>query len=107
MDFPTLIWLAATVISGLIGGLFTWWSSQRLEAQRAARENVARLQIQRRVIYAKLLRVTDLLWARRSASETVPPRLVSQFSATLAEVELIAPAQTRKLALMMSHMLRD
>lgn len=107
IDWGTGIWVAATVLATIIGGLFSWWSSQNVQNKRWQREDNKRYENERRFIYVRLLRIANQLSLLRTFGEAIPSDLEVEFMNVLSEIELLASPDTREHALAFGRAISD
>lgn len=106
-DPSTLIWVASTIFATLVGGFFSWWSSHSVEIKRLQREEAKRFEAERRLAYAKLLRLATQLSNLKTTDKKIAPELELEFTNVVSEIEILSSPETREHALIFSRAVHE
>ncbi|HEX5727626.1 MAG TPA: hypothetical protein VFX98_19295, partial [Longimicrobiaceae bacterium] len=97
IDWSTILWVAGTLIVVILGRFSSrFWDGD--EEKRRRSDNSKYLQAERRIVYSRFLRVADQLAAFRVSAEGPPIELRVEWLGLLADIELLASADTQEHA---------
>jgi hypothetical protein len=103
IDFERVIWFFVVLLGSILGNIF----SRLSRSGGTQRQGPSPFALERRLVYARLLRLADRLISLASTEKEIPSGLQDELLSVLAEIEIVASPLTREHALALGRLIHD